>query len=90
MTGSILFAVTATLIALILLLNLSKTPFPSAILIALLLGLLTSLTEALSINGLDNLTIPGIAILILWLIIEFTSLYEFQSHIICIYNPVNS
>jgi phytol kinase len=87
MTGSILFAITATGIALLLLLLLSKTAFSSAFIIALILGILTSFTEALSVNGLDNITIPGIAILILWMIIEYTSLYKFQSHIICIYYP---
>ena len=44
-------------------------PFPSLLIWALVFGLVTSVTEALSPYGTDNITVPGITVLLIWLMI---------------------
>lgn len=65
MTGSILFFVSATLLSIALLATLSTTSGISLVLLSMCIALVTSVTEALSRNGFDNLLIPFAAILML-------------------------
>lgn len=69
--GSLAFAISATLLAFILLSTLSDLNPSKAILIAIITGLITSITEARSSRGLDNLTIPASAILVLGIAVYF-------------------
>lgn len=76
-TGSFAFFVSATLLCFIILYVVTGGfSFPDAFTIALLIGATTTIAEAFSRNGFDNLTIPGTAILMLYLISQFTPLYH--------------
>jgi phytol kinase len=65
MTGSIAFAISATLLALVLLSTLSELDFTTTLLLSLVVGIATATAEARSSKGLDNLTIPATAMLVL-------------------------
>ncbi len=76
LTGSLAFFTSATLLCFIILYAATGGfSVTNAISIALLTGIATTIAEACSRNGFDNLTIPGTAILTLY-IISFTSLYH--------------
>ena len=61
-------AVTAFAAGLPALLALSPYPLPAAILIALIIAIVSSLTEMSSKGGLDTVTVPYANAIVLWLI----------------------
>ena len=66
--GSIAMAVTAFAAGLPGLLALSPYPLPKALLIALIIAVVSSLTEMSSKGGLDTVTVPVVNALTLWII----------------------
>jgi phytol kinase len=76
--GSFAFFISAALICFIMLYGgLAGThPLFSALIISVVIAATTTLAEAVSRNGFDNLTIPGTAMLVLYLLSHFTDLYH--------------
>lgn len=75
MTGTLLFFASATVLSAVLLATLSNTSGSSLVLLALSLGAVTAVIEAVSRNGFDNLLIPAAAIGVLALYATYSSVY---------------
>ena len=66
--GSIAMAITAFAASLPALLALTSYQMPKAILIALIIAVISSLTEMSSKGGLDTVTVPVANAIVLWII----------------------
>lgn len=64
--GAIVFFLSAFLISFGLMMTMSDLPLTNALTTSMFLALLTAVVEAISGRGVDNLTIPLVAMLILW------------------------
>lgn len=76
--GSLAFFISAALICLIILYGgLAGThSLSGALIMSLVIAMVTTLAEAVTRNGFDNLTIPAAAMLVLYLFSHFTDLYH--------------
>ena len=63
--GSGAFLISSFLTSFILLMSVSKAPLFEALLLSVIISLITTVAEAFSHGGYDNLTIPGTTVLIL-------------------------
>ena len=73
--GSLVFLFSAFIISLFAILIFCSMPILTAIYIAIVISGFTTISEALSRNGLDNFTIPASALLVLIFIEKFTGLF---------------
>ena len=74
MSGSLGFLFSAFLLSVLLLVYIEHIPWSSAIIIGGSIALTTTLVEALSHGGFDNLTIPATAVLVILFFEHYTSL----------------
>ena len=65
LTGSFGFFVVALVLSVVLLINMENIVFYKALVIGFSVSLATAVAEALTHKGYDNITIPGVAILVL-------------------------
>ena len=68
LSGSFGFFVSAIITSVLLLVNLEDMAFKPAFVTAILVAFVTTIAEALTHKGFDNLTIPGSAMVVLWLL----------------------
>ncbi len=74
--GSTAFFITATITSFVILQLNTEAAYTSTLLIATATGLVTTVAEGLGQKGYDNITIPGSAVVLLYLFIKNTDLLE--------------
>ena len=67
LAGSLSFLITALLVSLIWLKLIYHLPINDVLVIAITVSILTTITELVTLHGWDNLTVPAVCILILYL-----------------------
>jgi phytol kinase len=72
--GSFMFFLASFVLSTILFLNMTKEPLLTSGLFSVIIALTTTITEALSRKGLDNLSIPAVSLVILAVSVNFTIL----------------